>query len=182
MRLNCRQTGGFSLIELLVVIGIISLLASLLLVGSNLTRKAARDSNRREDVQTLASLFELYKVENGRYPVCEGGMRISGGFQSSTDCEEYTDVTAFLTQNLEVIPEDPLTGSGWFYYYDSSKTCFGAASVGMVFARTEVAESDNKADSCPRDPADPCSDNDGNYNCDNGEEVSTFGVILERSI
>ena len=59
---------GFTLLELLVVIGIIGLLASILVVNLTNTRKRARDTKRIADVRSLQTASEDYYGKNGKYP------------------------------------------------------------------------------------------------------------------
>jgi len=60
--------GGFTLIEMLVVVGIIGVLASLVLVGLGPSRTAARDVKRISNVNQLRNLLEVYYLKNSKYP------------------------------------------------------------------------------------------------------------------
>lgn len=63
---------GFSLIELLVVMGIIAVLAALVTYNFNAARARARDLQRKNDVKTLQQALELYKNDNSQtYPVTD---------------------------------------------------------------------------------------------------------------
>lgn len=60
---------GFSLIELLVVIGIIAILTGLVAFNFNSARMRARDVQRKSDLRELRSALELYKNDNNQqYP------------------------------------------------------------------------------------------------------------------
>lgn len=59
---------GFTLLELLVVIGIIGLLASILVVNLTGARRKARDTKRVADIRNLQSASEDYYGRNGKYP------------------------------------------------------------------------------------------------------------------
>ncbi|OGZ02990.1 MAG: hypothetical protein A2390_01180 [Candidatus Liptonbacteria bacterium RIFOXYB1_FULL_36_10] len=59
---------GFTLIEMLVVVGIIGVLASLVLVGLGPSRTASRDVKRISNVNQLRNLLEVYYLKNSKYP------------------------------------------------------------------------------------------------------------------
>lgn len=59
---------GFTLVEVLIVISILAILASLTLTVVSKARKAADESAARTMVQTMADQLENYKLDEGRYP------------------------------------------------------------------------------------------------------------------
>src|SRR3989344_3890318 len=59
---------GFSLIELIVVIGIISVLTSFVLVSLSGARERALDGRRITDTQSIRLTLELYYEVNKEYP------------------------------------------------------------------------------------------------------------------
>ncbi len=59
---------GFTLVELLVVISIVSLLNSVVLTGIKNARASARDSRRISDIRQIRNALELYKSSQGYYP------------------------------------------------------------------------------------------------------------------
>ncbi len=65
---------GFTLLELLVVIGIIGLLASIIVVNLTGARKRARDTKRIADVRQLQTANEDYYGKNGKYPTTIGDL------------------------------------------------------------------------------------------------------------
>ncbi|HEX5323215.1 MAG TPA: type II secretion system major pseudopilin GspG, partial [Capsulimonadaceae bacterium] len=71
-----RQRGnrGFTLMEMLVVILIISILAALIipkLIGRTDDAKIAK---ARSDISTMSSLIEGYRLDNGAYPTTDEGL------------------------------------------------------------------------------------------------------------
>lgn len=65
---------GFTLIEVLVVIVVIALLASL--VAPNVFRHlgTAKDATARSQIQMLGAALDAYRLDNGRYPTTEQGL------------------------------------------------------------------------------------------------------------
>ncbi len=69
-----RTTQGFTLIEILIVVGIIGLLASVLV--TNLIGRAgqAKVDLASTQIRQLEQALEMYKLDNGRYPSEEQGL------------------------------------------------------------------------------------------------------------
>ena len=59
---------GFTLVELLIVIGIIALLAILVLASLNTTHQRSRDTKRITDVKQIQLAMEMYWNDNANYP------------------------------------------------------------------------------------------------------------------
>jgi prepilin-type N-terminal cleavage/methylation domain-containing protein len=81
--LRHKQTSGFTLIEVMVVITIVGLLASMVLASLTDARAKARDAQRVQLVKELQKALELYRSQNnGQYP-CATAMPAcaSGGGQ-----------------------------------------------------------------------------------------------------
>ncbi len=84
---------GFTLVELLVVIGIIGILASTVVVNVSRSRNRARDARRKADLKTIQTALEAYNDENGAYPTTESAW--------------VTDTPAITPTFLPVLPVDP---------------------------------------------------------------------------
>jgi prepilin-type N-terminal cleavage/methylation domain-containing protein len=67
-RANYRKPRGFTLTEMLVVIGIIAILAALLLPAVNRAITTARNAAIAIEVNQLATAIEAYKQDKGDYP------------------------------------------------------------------------------------------------------------------
>lgn len=70
---NLAKRRGFTLVELLVVIGIIGLLSSIILFSVSEVRKQARDKQRMTDLKQMELALELYKEAFGEYPKPDAG-------------------------------------------------------------------------------------------------------------
>jgi len=62
------SSGGFTLLEILIVIVIISILSSLLLYGVHAAIQAARQSSTEGVVRSISGALESYKSQYGDYP------------------------------------------------------------------------------------------------------------------
>lgn len=65
--LKSKQS-GFTIVELLIVIVVIGILATLVIVTFSGVQQKARDTKRETDVKALASQLEVYYANNGSYP------------------------------------------------------------------------------------------------------------------
>lgn len=113
---------GFTLLEILLVIGIIAVLATVVIVSLDpATRfRDARDSRRLSDIQSILSAVHQYIVDNrGTLPsgidttereiaTSDSGCSISTDICSATDC---VDLTEPLARYLKTLPVDPEVGT-----------------------------------------------------------------------
>lgn len=68
---------GFTIVELLIVIVVIAILATITIVAYNGVQQRARDSARKNDVASIVKALKLYSVDNG--PMWTGSGCGSGG-------------------------------------------------------------------------------------------------------
>ncbi len=67
-----RNSRGFTLMELLVVVAIIVILAALSLGGMNFAKNKQALEKCKSQMKMLESALEEYKLDNGRYPIAVG--------------------------------------------------------------------------------------------------------------
>jgi prepilin-type N-terminal cleavage/methylation domain-containing protein len=119
--MNIKQKEGFTLIEILIVVAIIAILASVVLVGLGPTQEAGRDARRISDLSEVQNGLELYYNECGFYP---------GPAQAATPCSAFgspltswSDLSASLTGTPGIgvanVPNDPSSGRSYEYGTDS---------------------------------------------------------------
>lgn len=100
---------AFTLIEILVVVTIISILASIAAVSYSRFVKQSRDVRRKTDIEQIRAAIELYRNFKGVYPT--PGMVFGSGA-----------IVDGATTYMSKIPNDPMyTGpSAYTYYYVST--------------------------------------------------------------
>lgn len=68
VRQQLRQPEGFTLVEQLIVIGIIAILATIATLAYTSVQKDARDREREGDVAVIMNALEEYYEKHGEYP------------------------------------------------------------------------------------------------------------------
>ena len=69
-----RNARGFTLIELMIVIVIIGILATLLIPRIMERPEEARRVKAKMDIKAIESALKLYKIDTGVYPTTEQGL------------------------------------------------------------------------------------------------------------
>jgi general secretion pathway protein G len=70
-----RRARGFTLIEIMVVITILGVLAALIVPRVVGRTDDARIAAARQDIAQIMGALKLYRLDNGRYPTTEQGLR-----------------------------------------------------------------------------------------------------------
>lgn len=73
-----RVRTGFTLVELIVVMGVISVLVGISLPALNGARQAARRVVSKSNLRQIASVVSLYECDNGKYPPTVAYMELGG--------------------------------------------------------------------------------------------------------
>lgn len=114
--------GGFTLIELVVVIAIIAVLAAVVTPAVVSQIKNARDSRRMADIKELNGAFVKFGTQNGFAP----------GDGIDPSCNECYNGKISSSSNLNSqlsgffsggMPVDPLGNTSKFFYYYDARHC-----------------------------------------------------------
>lgn len=73
--IRIKQTQGFSLIEIMVVVVIIGILAAIVVPKIMSRPEQARIVKAQTDVSAIQSALDLYKLDNGFYPSTNQGLQ-----------------------------------------------------------------------------------------------------------
>lgn len=115
---------GFTLIELLVVISVIAVLTTLLMVNFIGIRQRGRDGQRKSNLYSVLSALELYRADNGTYPLTN----------EFPECGESLEAGGAIY--MQEIPCDPLPELEYRY----------VSADGMTYTLTACLENQNDAE------------------------------------
>ena len=120
---------GFTLLELLVVISLLAILATIIINSFTNTLKKGRDSRRKQDLEEISKALELYNDDNSSYPAS-----LSWGNPMS---DPDTPAKFYMRK----IPQDPSNSGGLTYYYQTGTT----AAIGSWYKLYSCLENDQDA-------------------------------------
>jgi len=108
---------GFTLIEILIVVAIIAILASIVLVGIGPTEKLGRDSRRVSDLHEVQTALELYYSKCGYYPgdIPSGSGGACTGFTAIGGYSQLVTVIQGSGLGVNTMPNDPTVGANYYY-------------------------------------------------------------------
>ncbi len=114
-----RSRGGFTLIEIIVVVTVIAILAAL--VGPSVFRHLgrAKDAAARTQMEMLGAALDAYRLDNGRYPTTAQGLEALN-IEPTIEPRPRNWQGPYLRRD---VPLDP-----WDYEY--SYTCPAVESTG----------------------------------------------------
>lgn len=153
---------GFTIIELVIVVSIISLLATILVMNFNESRMSARDDARKASLSQLQVALELYKAQHGRYPAmgCGGTNTVvrwigpgphSVSWANNNHCAEY--IVGLAPEFIPELPTDPKyeyeDNRGFLYRTDAQRTAYKLIVFDTVESQSINDFSDDFA-RCPR--------------------------------
>lgn len=139
MRNNKR---GFTLLEILLVVGIIAILAGIVIVAINPSKQLAtvRNAERKSDLKQLDSALTQYYIDKFHYPtsltsslteICDTGA-LSTTTGSSIDCTGLIDLTPLVPLYITAIPKDPQAsttyGAGYSVVKNTSTNKIGLSA------------------------------------------------------
>lgn len=138
---------GFTIIELLVVIMIIGLLASIIAISVNGSRVKARDARRKADIRQIRIALELYKAEKGYYPVITD-WATSETTVYDNGAARWTSLKAALASYIN-LPGDPMPqGTSGPWADNNYHFAYRASGDGLVYDLLCQLEDKNSKDAC----------------------------------
>ena len=107
-----RREEGFTLVEMMVVIVIIGLLATIVIVNVMPATERAAQARVKADLGTLEQGIEMYRLENLRYPTSQEGLN------------------ALVPKYIKRLPNDPWNGPYVYVSPGPNGAPFRIASLG----------------------------------------------------
>lgn len=132
--LSARKNAGFTLIEILVVIGIIALLATIVIVAINPARQfaQARNTQRTSHINTILNAIGQNIADNKGVFTC-GAVTLSAG-AASTSIDVTTggtgkDLSCLTPTYTPALPSDPISGTATSTGYFISVNSIGRVLI-----------------------------------------------------
>ena len=124
-----RETGAFTLVELIVVITILAILGTIAFISLQWYSRDARDSVRISDVSNLTSSLDLFAIKTGSYPFPSWWVAITYSWS-----EVWTQWTIWETvitnlRNINTLPLDPSFSSEYAYSVTESNKEFQIGTI-----------------------------------------------------
>ncbi|KTC65848.1 type II secretory pathway protein LspG (plasmid) [Legionella adelaidensis] len=96
-----RMSKGFSLIEIMVVVVILGILASIVVPKIMGRPDEARAVKAKQDILSIQNALDLYKLDNGNYPTTDQGLL------ALVEKPASSPVPRDWKQYLKSLPKDP---------------------------------------------------------------------------
>ncbi len=151
MKAWAQKQKGFTIVELLIVIVVIGILASITIVSYNGVQARAKDSRRLNDTQVIVGALQLYYAENGVYPT--PSYNGPGGWESSSiNPSQFLQVlkTNGIISSVPVDPVNTATAEYRYYRYPAGDYgCDAARGAYFVFGIINLESSQGPSSQSP---------------------------------
>lgn len=119
---------GFTIVELLIVIVVIAILATITIVAYNGIQQRTRDNIRKADLATIENALELFYIDKGVYHeggelcldtsigsdgACTGTITNIGDWAAASDLRELVTAGYIIR-----IPKDPINNATYKYTFE----------------------------------------------------------------
>jgi prepilin-type N-terminal cleavage/methylation domain-containing protein len=137
-----QRQSGFTIVELLIVIVIIGILATLVIVTFSGVQQKARDSERKTDINALAGQLEAGYANKGYYPTLAGFLdsTVRSELEIRIDQKAFSDPknpNTPLQAGVTTIPT--AHGTEAYNYYYTPTGCSDTTTTGQCTGYTVYA-------------------------------------------
>ena len=122
MQIKQNNKNGFTLLEILLVIGIIAILAGIVIIAINPAKQLAtvRNTQRKSDLKAVASAITQFYIDHSYYPasttlattslmtICPTGASSS---PTGINCNGMVNLSELVPTYLVAIPSDPIVAT-----------------------------------------------------------------------
>ncbi len=132
-RLKTRAIKGFTIIELLIAVGVIAILVGIVIISYNGIQNSARNAQRLDDIKHVADLLDIYYTKNGNYPITTNQPQAnwkSVDVRTDDNCTNGTSQGDWIPDMTEILPQSNQAGA---VGADNEKGCYLYASNGTEF-------------------------------------------------
>ncbi|MBL8159317.1 prepilin-type N-terminal cleavage/methylation domain-containing protein [Candidatus Saccharibacteria bacterium] len=173
-----QHKGGFTIVELLIVIVVIGILAVIATTAFTSAQARSRDSRRLADINAILKAIKAHKADLGYYPVAtpSGG----GRWDASSDFNNGHVFLANLKSSgfMPQIPVDPVNTSldidnntGMHYNYFTYEDDWYLASIGCTSGRGRltvlmIVDLETSSRPAPQSPGFSCAGRNFNNEAD----------------
>ena len=119
--MSTNKVKGFSILELMIVVTIIGILASVAVQKWREYQSKTRDNIRKTHLTQLVKALELYYIQNKAYPITPNNGYLMSTFRDLSGEDSY--IPNLAPRFIDQLPEDPLADvahewNGYFYKSD----------------------------------------------------------------
>ena len=134
MRLSSSRDSirGFSLAEILIVVVIIGILATVAIPYLNRVRESAQNSRLMNDWRMFSGVFEQYALENGTFPSESGRGEVPGGMEGILGETHWVETTA--------------VGGNWDWDFEVFGVEAGISLVDSIVTPSQMLDVDDRVD------------------------------------
>ena len=127
--------GGFTIVELLIVIVVIGILAAITIVAFNGVQERSRNTQTIGAVKELVKIYRSYAIKNYAYPSSTNNYCIGSGYEGGLcwDNRVYTESATANTQMKEVAASIPQPSTARVY-----RNATDGYRAGILYVNTYV--------------------------------------------
>lgn len=106
---SAEKAEGFTLIEILIVVVILSIIASIVVIGVMNLSTTSANATCRADLHTVESAVQAYRAQMGNFP--DGGVTGGTGIQTDTDATTVNAAASLTGPGSELLQPSSATAT-----------------------------------------------------------------------
>lgn len=164
-KIQTASRRGFTIVELLIVIVVIGILASITIVAYNGIQQRARDAGRLQDAKSIEKALLIHLTQNGSL---FGPTSTDGSWETSFEDAPGQFMETLVTSGvLSKVPVDPQnTGARHYRYYVYPAGTSGCDAARGQFAVFQIIDIESSPRPYAQSPGFACSGRDWSTEAD----------------